>query len=140
MIGAHICTSKILFCQQTKFRSVVPTDRLVRHFQIASCMVTSVSMSMQFHRWASVIGGDQHGLSLWHGISEQLLRLQISCFEAMMLPIARGVRSLSIAEHCAHVCVKSHVSSLCLPAVWQQSFTERCDHVHATEATCLHFG
>ena len=68
-------------------------------------------MSMQFQNGRQSSEG-QHGLSLWHEYREQLLRSLISCFEAMMLPIARGVRSLSIAEHCAHVCVKSHVSSL----------------------------
>ena len=68
-------------------------------------------MSMQFQNGRQSSEG-QHGLSLWHEYREQLLRSLISCFEAMMLPIARGVRSLSIAEHCAHVCMKSHVSSL----------------------------
>ena len=41
--------SIILFCRSQKFRSLVLTDHLARHFQIASHMVTSVSMHKQVH-------------------------------------------------------------------------------------------
>ncbi len=65
---AHICKDETLFCRRLKLRSLVPVDHLTRHFRIAFCMVTGVSMNMQFHRWVSVIE-DQHGLALWFGTS-----------------------------------------------------------------------
>ena len=49
--------SIILFCRSQKFRSLVLTDHLARHFQIASHMVTSVSMHKQVHGWVWVIEG-----------------------------------------------------------------------------------
>ena len=66
-VGLMKPKSIILFCRSQKFRSLVLTDHLARHSQIAFCMVTSVSMNMQFHGWAWVIEGPTWTfIEVWH--------------------------------------------------------------------------
>ena len=65
--GLMMPKSIILFCRSQKFRSLVLTDHLARHFQIASHMVTSVSMHKQVHGWVWVIEGPTWTvIGAWH--------------------------------------------------------------------------